>query len=59
MADFKQNLVIKVMDKNRNEYGRVNQTIEKLKGEAQFFDFTFEENVDFEEKSIFVIDLAK
>ena len=59
MADFKQNLVVKVMDKNRNEYGRVNQTIEKLKGEAQFFDFTFEENVDFEEKSIFVIDLAK
>jgi hypothetical protein len=58
IKDFKQNLLVKVIDANGNEYGRVKQSIQMLKGEAQFFDFIFDDKVDIEDKSTFIIDLA-
>lgn len=58
VADFKQTVLVKVIDANGNEYGRVKQSIQMLKGEAQFFDFVFDDKVDIEDKSTFIIDLA-
>jgi hypothetical protein len=54
--DFHKDLLIKVMDRNGVEYGRVKQTIVSKKGEANYYDFIFNKRTQIESKSTFLIE---
>ncbi len=54
--DFNKDVVIKVMDRQGVEYGRVRQQVAGAKGEAQYFDFVFHKRTQIESKSRLVIE---
>ncbi len=53
--DFNQKIIVKVVDENNLEYGRVTQMVIGKKGEGKYFEFTFDKrtNIDSKGKIIF------
>ena len=54
--DFSRQMLVKVIDKNGLEYGRVRQWVTGKKGEAGFIDFYFGSRTVLESKSKFVFE---
>lgn len=44
--DFNQNITFKLFDEDGKEYGRLTQKIAGKKGQAKYFDFTFDKRVN-------------
>ncbi len=54
--DINQNIMIKLLDDDGKEYGRISQLLSGIKGEAKYVDFLFDRRVDIEEQSTFVVE---
>jgi hypothetical protein len=53
--DFDQNIVVKVISDEGQEYGRTTQNLKGQKGEAKYIDFVFDKrtNIDSKGKLLF------
>ena len=54
--DFSKQILVKVVDKNGLEYGRVTQQLTGKKGDAGFVDFYFGDRTSLESKSKFIFE---
>ena len=54
--NFDERVSVKVFDAKGQEYGRVSQRVKGAKGEAKFFDFTFEPRTNIESRSRFIFE---
>ncbi len=54
--DFSQEILVKVLDKNGLEYGRIKQQVTGKKDEARFVDFYFGSRTSIEGKSKFIFE---
>jgi hypothetical protein len=54
--DFDGILRVKVFDKNGLETGRAKLEVKGIKGDANYFDFTFGERVEIEARSLIVVE---
>jgi len=54
--DFKQTIMVKVLDKTGKEYGRAKMDIQGIKGDAKYCDFNFDKRTDIESKSTFIME---
>ena len=55
-SDFSQNLRLKLYDKKGVEMGRLQKIITQKKGDAQYHEFVFDDNIAFENKSKLTIE---
>ncbi len=56
---FQDTLIMKVYDRSGKEYGRSKKLISGKKGEAAYYDFTFDPRTRIERKSKFVLEPAQ
>ena len=56
---FNQNVIIKILNEDNNEYGRSNQIITAGKNEAKYFDFGFDKRTQIEGKGKLLFETAE